>query len=765
MKTFLTLLLALLAGVPPAVAQVHTKISGQPTAPAAVPGTDPCARVLVASPATICQGGSAVLTMQMGCIDTGPFTYSWTPDQDISALSGYRVVVNPLVTTTYNVNVTTGTGQTYSFSATINVQANCCQQASAAGVIELNPSYQLYNSNQPNQPLNDPFRLYPPGTTFHVAGPSLTLLGNAGGEYFLPPTGSVLLMDADARIILGTDAKLETNGLTITAACNAMWDGLYVQATSRLLDMHSVPLNLNTNPDSRQGMHNRILHSKNGIVLEAGGPEFQINYTQFLHNYNSLDVDRTNMVSGSRPPVVNKINTCVFDADPAQMKAPYAANGSNVFYTNRHLRLAGNPALNSPAFLRNSTFNNALFHVVADRSTTPLRPYSCTFSNFLLAGIFYGNATNTPPPPVTTTDALTLRFTPGVAPQNAFNFRPYKALPATSQISNALALYAPFYGTAAVRARDIQVAVLGVDFTQEAPGDYAPSGLSVYIQPQVGIQASKLDVTGATFQNLTYGIVHDLPAAGSAGGTQSVTQSYFGGCGTGYLFTALRGSTNGSNAGTAQISCNTFARVTPLSVNTGVYNGIGVEANAFAKIGPAGAILPNLFDRGDSRGASRMRPIANANTSVQLGYNTYTNIASDLRPYCTGVTLTSTPAAIYTPTQPGSVCAPSGPNGLQRAANPSVSTAVSTDATPRLGPPVPNPTQVAATVSYSIPTTIQAAALVLRRALDGRVVQTLVLDAAAKQTNLDLKDLPAGLYFYTLLVDDVPIATRRLVVE
>ena len=103
MKTFFTLPLALVAAAPPAFAQLHSKNPGQPAA--AIPGDDPCARKLVASPATLCQGGSAVLTVQMGCDVTGPLTYTWGPYQDISVRTGPRVVVNPLVTTTYTVTV------------------------------------------------------------------------------------------------------------------------------------------------------------------------------------------------------------------------------------------------------------------------------------------------------------------------------------------------------------------------------------------------------------------------------------------------------------------------------------------------------------------------------------------------------------------------------------------------------------------------------------------------------------------------------------
>ena len=55
--------------------------------------------------------------------------------------------------------------------------------------------------------------------------------------------------------------------------------------------------------------------------------------------------------------------------------------------------------------------------------------------------------------------------------------------------------------------------------------------------------------------------------------------------------------------------------------------------------------------------------------------------------------------------------------------------------------------------------------LLIRRATDGYEMGRLPLQAGATSKEADLRGYPAGVYFYTLLADGVPAATRRLVVR
>ena len=317
--------------------------------------------------------------------------------------------------------------------------------------------------------------------------------------------GTVLLMDANASIFVQDGTRLETNGATITAACNDMWGGLHITGTGDQLDMHGVSNGL---------MRNRIMHSQSGVVLENRGPEFQINYTDFLHNYNSLDVDRRGTALHTpAAPVFNKVLSSSFNSDPALMKAPYAPSGSNSWYTDTHVRVAGNLDGNGGPFVfQSNTLSNSLFGIRSDRTATPIRYLrGCTFSNFLLAGIYYGSLSGTLAP-VTTTDELTLQAV-SAATACTFTFLSVKPLPATSQVATALSTYGSKlpYGTTAIKAEGIRVNVSGATFLQPAPDDYA----TVAPNQQVGINATDLVALSNNFQDLQVGIAQDFLASGT----------------------------------------------------------------------------------------------------------------------------------------------------------------------------------------------------------------------------------------------------------
>ena len=725
---------------------------------------------IYASMPTICLGGSSILRY------TGPIqpntTYSWSPNRDINTTNGTSVVVNPAQTTTYTLSVVTtypgGLASLTPYYYTVNVQQDCCQASTIneydRAPVELAAVYDLSVAGTVS-----PFAGQPAGTYFHCASPTLTLRGNINSATkFALPVGSVLLMEPGAEIILENSGTLELNASTITAVCNEMWKGITVRSTAKLLDFHGVNLQSNSGSGLKpSGMRNRILHSMQGVVLEDGYdfPEFQINFTDFWHNYRSLDIDRRSSFGSF---VRNKLTLCDFDSDPALMKSPYNSTGTASYYSDYHLRVAGD--LNSSAPFENyyNSFHHCLVGILLDRTRTTLSLPSYTFSDFYIAGIYYG-------PGLTGTGTLSMRTFQFQALPTEFTFPAGSQLPNTPQINAAFGTYSAGlpYGTAAIATSDVLVSVNGAAFRHASPPDYNPSGLSIATYPHVGISTAALgDVTNCQFIDLRNGIAHNLPANNTRA---AITQNFFGGCGWGYRVANLSGGRiTAANSGTVKLECNTFARLSgelrrPRTASQ--YFGVYVESNAHAKLTYTDtqtqqpAVLKNKFDDG-SYGPSAFQAIFNDNPNIPLQYKTFDDYwASPLSslvnaPYVSQVVSNTT----YAGTQ-GLNCAPSGPQGLYRTASGKEPQPTTTDAKWRLDQNAPNPAQDASSIDYQLPAQTQHAELLIRRALDGQLVEKRSLSTESTRFTLSLKAYPAGTYFYTLVADGVPLATKRLVVE
>jgi hypothetical protein len=719
---------------------------------------------------TICLGGSTTLRY------TGPIqpntTYSWSPNRDINTAYGTTVVVNPAQTTTYTLSVVTtypgGLASLTPYSYTVNVQQDCCQASVISEndrlPIELESTYDLSVAGTVS-----PFAGWPAGTYFHCAAPTLTLRGNSSSTAkFALPVGSVLLMEPGAEIILESSGTLELNASTITAVCNEMWKGITVRSTARLLDFHGVNLQSNTGSGLKpSGMRNRILHSMQGVVLEDGFdyPEFQINFTDFWHNYRSLDIDRRSSFGSY---VRNKLTLCDFDSDPALMKSPYNVNGGASYYSDYHMRVAGD--LNGAAPFENyyNSFHHCLVGILADRTRTALSLPSYTFSDFYIAGIYYA-------PGLTGTGTLAMRTFQSQALPTEFTFPAGATLPNTPQVNNARIAYNPGlpYGTAAIASGDVLVSVTGATFSHASPPDYNPAFLSRASYAHVGISTSNLgDVTNCQFIDLQNGIAHNLPANNLRA---TITQSFFGGCGWGYRVANLSGGRiTAASSGTVKLECNTFARLSGELIRSRTasqYFGVYVEGNAHVKLTYTDsqtqqpAVLKNKFDDG-GYGSTGFQAIYNANTNIPVQYKTFDDYwASPLAslvnaPYVSQVVSNVTYAGTS-----GMNCAPSGPRGLERVANATEPAPTATDHAGRLDQNVPNPAQAASRIGYQLPAQTKHAELLIRRALDGQLVDKRSVSMETPYIDLALKGYPAGTYFYTLVADGVPLATKRLVVE
>ncbi|MGI4869786.1 MAG: hypothetical protein ACRYFX_01265 [Janthinobacterium lividum] len=506
------------------------------------PVTPPNSLSIVATLPTICQGGSTVLSIGGNGALQANTTYTWSPNQDISSTGGTSVVVNPTQTTTYTLTALTndgnaGTVRTATF--TVNVQADCCQTTtlSSQGVTPVELTAATYTSN--------PFAGYDPGTYFHYAGSTLTLSGNT--TYSLP-VGGVLLLESNAEVVVSSAARFELNAGTITAACNEMWKGITLKNTAASIDFHGV--NVHTIGQARKpvAMRNHLMHSRQGLVLEDGSrdPEFQLNYTDFWHNYRSLDIHRR-QGGGTGTNVDNRILTCVFTSSPALMKSPYQASGSTYYYSDYHLRVAGRVDHALAMGLQLCDFDNAVGHILCDSTRTALAPASCTFRRFYKAGIYYAGGGL--PSYGTPTNTLTVSSYLVEYP-TSFTFPAYP-LPATPQLAAANATYSDLPGVAGIATQDELVNVQAATFQQSLAADYNYTGTTFLVGPytHAGIRTAALGtIGGCSFLDLETGIAHALPAGDMSA---QLSQNFFASCGRGYQVTnPANNAISPANAGT-----------------------------------------------------------------------------------------------------------------------------------------------------------------------------------------------------------------------
>ncbi|MDX5394752.1 MAG: T9SS type A sorting domain-containing protein, partial [Hymenobacteraceae bacterium] len=75
----------------------------------------------------------------------------------------------------------------------------------------------------------------------------------------------------------------------------------------------------------------------------------------------------------------------------------------------------------------------------------------------------------------------------------------------------------------------------------------------------------------------------------------------------------------------------------------------------------------------------------------------------------------------------------------------------------------PNPARDIVQISYNLPTGTTRAEVLLHELASGKVVKRLELNSSATQETISLVGFANGLYAYSLVVDGVPVATKKLV--
>ncbi|WP_345236629.1 hypothetical protein, partial [Hymenobacter saemangeumensis] len=77
----------------------------------------------------------------------------------------------------------------------------------------------------------------------------------------------------------------------------------------------------------------------------------------------------------------------------------------------------------------------------------------------------------------------------------------------------------------------------------------------------------------------------------------------------------------------------------------------------------------------------------------------------------------------------------------------------------------PNPASESTTFTYQLPAAAKSAAIVVRRGTDGYELIRLSLAVNKTTRDLDLRGYQPGVYFATLLIDGMPVQTRRVLVQ
>ena len=744
--------------------------------PPAVPG----AVLAGVSQPAMCAGDRATLVAS-----GGNGNYTWAPNVALSATTGATVVASPPAGyTRYTVTSTNPTtGAVTTATIAIMVRENCCP-VSKGDVVEITGS--VFNTGT-----GSPFAGYPVGTRFHFGGASPIRLQNLA---YQPPMGSVILMDGGQDLVLENGASLALTGVSITAACDAMWGRLWVRNTavgvsSTFTDGAAGNPNVSTaNPlPGATTLYNQLSHSLGGIdfeqplptVLNSSGavnvPYCKLTAVDFLHNEQSVVLHRsnygTNQVGGT---TYTYLSFCNFNALPASFKSPklYAVGTPDyphystyqVLYTGQGGHWYGN------------THQNALFgaHNPDDGAEVGLKVVNSRFSNCYLAGI-NSNASFYSGMPAPTAGGSTVNS----VSYCTFEFPTILALPATPQFANAIAndVLDRVAETRGVCSYNARFYVNNSVFNQA--NDPYPDFTFAQRTTQIGVKARRGYGNNNRFNLLHVGIkltdIVLLPYPANTG--FPIQSNVFTACAVGL---AVGG--NGLNRGTGglcpcpppasvslSLTCNTFDRGN--ATRPGQATGIFMETSSGATFDPLTGVAPPLGNKFLDYGTRRagflaiVKPLGCC-TASNVRYTTFSPYLvpsstqgtmpflpghTNLVDLCSGINLSGS-AATYVA---GQNCGFSNP-GLERTALP----------VHNLEVPVPNPATERATLAYHLPHGAQAGALHIQRSLGGEWAKQIDLPASDNgRHDLDVKGWLPGVYFVALYADGVLVQTRRLQVQ
>ena len=253
------------------------------------------------------------------------------------------------------------------------------------------------------------------GTVRHLTGnilsPFWTELRNGT---FVLKAGSRILMagpydqnkNVPTGLIVGAGATLLVQGGTITAACDDMWDAIYVQANSGGICFGTSTDDLTTPlptpvPNAWQLTTAELSHSLNGIVVAR--PDLtpvRLLHTRVYHNRYGVqfsNLEKLLQVNQQQSAEVSKVTAFLntdYTGEPAQFKRPYAQQGTR---THEHLALGYWQTGTLP--IAGNRFGNCLVDISIGESPNhpgnapftyvTVGPYN-HFQHPLLAGVYNG---------------------------------------------------------------------------------------------------------------------------------------------------------------------------------------------------------------------------------------------------------------------------------------------------------------------------------------------------------------------------------------
>ncbi len=143
--------------------------------------------------------------------------------------------------------------------------------------------------------------------------------------------GAVLLFPPNRRMTFDK-ATLWVKGGTLTAACDALWDGIYLADPECYLMTEKAP----------NGRRAEISHSENSVQCDnssgSGYGNLYLFDTNFLYNLRGITCA---MPANTQATSSTQIVNCFFGGNPAYFKRPYASTTTNTTYSFYHLKLSG----------------------------------------------------------------------------------------------------------------------------------------------------------------------------------------------------------------------------------------------------------------------------------------------------------------------------------------------------------------------------------------------------------------------------------------
>ncbi len=635
-----------------------------------------------------------------------------------------------------------------------------------------------------------------PAGVYHVTCPVALVHGD-----FISPPGTVFLFEAGTSLTLVDEGRLTAYKTRFTAACDQMWTGIQVKASSRGLYLGEDGYDLDSplpspEPYGTGPQHGEVSHAVSGVLwVDPSLTPVRLVSTHFFNNLIGLQ-------AGTYPQNVDPyvhpqagIVGCVFDTDPQFFKK--TTPGGQLFadwLPLAHLALDGwsyaDPTT-SPMPLDGNLFSNALLGIV---SAYNVDPFTLTlgrknrFEENRVMGLAVPTLTQSLDLGGST--QFVLPAATAVAPPSARLRTELEAamhtngawLPASQTTAWGAWIGDAINGPPALAP---VTTVSGASF-EAAPGTPA-FGNGSY--PRIGLEIERVGqayrIENCSFTKLRIGLRLGLEFPGE---NSVVAGSEFINCRQGIAVrNTYPATTPAFPAPIFWPRCNTFSRSNVSGNNWGII----IEPSTYV-----GAPLPK-FDSYDARNLAMMDNtvamkniflgsapqgsfylfLANLTTGTALytAYLTKTNCLS-----CTvqlqGDFLSQNisnflvipeqgPAAItaYDPTVHSCSNEPQSFNtGFQRLG--SGIKVVPATATAYIAQSYPNPTTNEAEISYSIPHT-QSAELVIRELMRGSIVRKHPVNVHDQRIVVSVSDLEAGVYTYSIVADGVIIGTRKLVVS